>query len=213
MAIRKAVTTTKKSQATIAWAWLRTKVIQRCFGPGVRPGRDPLDRYLPTVRGETRISNLSRSSSAILTSPQIGLAVAIARISSRRLAGSLGRPGRLDFQRQNRRNPLRCHRMSLSGFTTTNASRRLNSRLRAAISHRVESSARCGLSLRSWNRANYFRRNRFSAATEVWDRTIRTRKRPIQWSTPRSVRKQWRRLERDRMSADIKAQDRTLQQP
>ena len=51
--VRKAVViTTKKSQATMTLAWLRTKVSQRCFGSGVRPGQS-LRRYLPTVRGET----------------------------------------------------------------------------------------------------------------------------------------------------------------
>ena len=49
-----AVITTKKSQATMTLAWLRTKVSQRCFGSGVRTGRC-LRRYLPTVRGEIRI--------------------------------------------------------------------------------------------------------------------------------------------------------------
>src|SRR5688500_4098949 len=42
-----AVTTTKKSQAAIPWAWLRTKVSQRCFGSGVRAG-PPQREYLPT---------------------------------------------------------------------------------------------------------------------------------------------------------------------
>lgn len=32
-------TTTKKSQAMIALAWLRTNVIQRCFGSAGRVGR------------------------------------------------------------------------------------------------------------------------------------------------------------------------------
>jgi hypothetical protein len=60
-----------------------------------------------------------------------------------------GRPTALDLQRQNRRNPLRCHRMSVSGFTFTSASRHWNIQLRVAIIHRVESSARRGLTFRS----------------------------------------------------------------
>ena len=39
------------------------------------------------------------------------------------LADDSGRPTGLDFRRQNSRNPWRCQRMSVSGFTFTNASR------------------------------------------------------------------------------------------
>ena len=48
------------------------------------------------------------------------------------------------FHRQNKRNPLRCQRMSVSGLTTTRASRQSNRRLRTAISHLVELVARRG---------------------------------------------------------------------
>ena len=43
-----------------------------------------------------------------------------------------GRPVGFDFQRQNSWNPMRCHRMSVSGFTFTSASRQLNIRLGVA---------------------------------------------------------------------------------
>src|SRR5215469_8455206 len=65
-----AVTTTKKSHATITLAWLWTKVSQRCLGSGVRTG--PACKYFPTVRGDTRIPSLSFSSLAMRSSPQIG---------------------------------------------------------------------------------------------------------------------------------------------
>jgi hypothetical protein len=42
----------------------------------------------------------------------------------------------------------------------------------AAIIHRVESSARLGLTFRSWKSANCFRRNRFSADRALWERAI-----------------------------------------
>jgi hypothetical protein len=42
---------------------------------------------------------------------------------------------------------LRCQRSSVSGFTCKSASRHWNIRLRVAIIHRVESSARRGLNL------------------------------------------------------------------
>src|SRR5262249_16257263 len=66
-----AVITTKKSQATMVLAWLRRKVSQRCFGSGVRTGPS-LRRYLPMVRGETRMPSLSFNSLAMRSSPQVG---------------------------------------------------------------------------------------------------------------------------------------------
>jgi hypothetical protein len=106
-----AVITTKKSQATMTLEWLRTKVSQRCFGSGVRTGPSSR-RYLPTVRGETRMVSFSFNSLAIRSSPQVGFSAAISRISLRRSLGIPGLPGSRDFQRQRRRNPLRrCQRM------------------------------------------------------------------------------------------------------
>jgi hypothetical protein len=153
-----AVTTTKKSHATITLAWLRTKVSQRCLGSGVRTG--PSRRYFPTVRGDTRIPSFSCNSLAIRSSPQIGLSSAISRINCRRSLGKRGLPIGLDFQRQNSRNPLCCHRMSVSGFTFTSELPHGNIRLRVAIVHRVASSVRRGLTFRSWNIASCFRRKR-----------------------------------------------------
>ena len=76
--------TTKKSHATITLEWLRTKVSQRCFGSGVRTG-PPLRRYLPTVRGETRMVSFTFSSLAMRSSPHVGFSAAICRISFRRM--------------------------------------------------------------------------------------------------------------------------------
>src|SRR5215469_11247165 len=42
---------------------------------------------------------------------QVGFSAAISRISLRRSLGIRGLPGGRDFQRQRRRNPLRCQRM------------------------------------------------------------------------------------------------------
>jgi hypothetical protein len=123
-----------------------------------------LFRYFRTVRGETRIPSFSFNSFAMRSSPQIGFSAAIFQIRSRRSLGKRGLPVGLDFQRQKSRNPLRCQRSSVSGFTLINASRHWNIRLRVAIIHRVESLARRGLTFRSWKSASCFRRKRFSAA-------------------------------------------------
>src|SRR6516164_9467358 len=76
--------------------WLRTKVSQRCFGSGVRTGLWSR-RYLPTVRGETRMVSFSFNSLAIRSSPQVGFSAAISRISLRRSLGIPGLPGSRDF--------------------------------------------------------------------------------------------------------------------
>src|SRR5260370_34265075 len=107
----------EESHATIALAWLRTNVSQRCFGSGSRRG-PPLFRYFPTVRGETRIPSFIFSSLAMRSSPQMGFSAAIFRIRSRRSPGKRGLPVGLDFQRQKSRNPLRCQRSSVSAFTS-----------------------------------------------------------------------------------------------
>ena len=75
-----AVITTKKSQATMTLEWLWTKVSRRCFGSGVRTGLS-LRRYLPTVRGETRMVGFSFNLLAMRSSPQVGFSAAISRIS------------------------------------------------------------------------------------------------------------------------------------
>src|SRR5215472_18291091 len=77
----------------------------------VRRNRLSLRRYLPTVRGETRMVSFSFNSLAIRSSPQVRFSAAISRISLRRSLGIPGLPGSRDFQRQRRRNPMRCQRM------------------------------------------------------------------------------------------------------
>ena len=141
------VTTVKKSHATIAWAWLRMKVSHRWFGSGARLGA--CWRYFPTVRGDTRMPSFSFSSSAMRSSPQVAFSAAISRISRRRSLGSSGLPVGLDFHRQKKRNPLRCQRVKVSAFTFTSAPRHGKNRLKVAITQRVESSARRGLTFRS----------------------------------------------------------------
>ena len=57
--------------------------------------------------------SLSFSSSAIRSSPQVGLSCAISRINSRRFFGSCGRPRFRDFHLQNVRNAVRCQCLRL----------------------------------------------------------------------------------------------------
>jgi hypothetical protein len=102
--------------------------------------------------------------------------------------GRRGLPTGRDFQRQNRRNPLRCHRISVSGLTTTKALRPSNHWLRKPINQRVESSARCGRRLRSRNKASCLRRNKFSASTALLDLHVRTTSRRESKSTRCTVR-------------------------
>src|SRR5713101_6521298 len=145
-----AMTTTKKSHATIALAWLRTHVSQHCFGSGSRRG-PPLFRYFPTVPGETRIPefHLQFVGNAFLSPDGIFGGHFPDQIP--KVSGQASLPVGWDFQRQNSRNPLRCQRSSVSAFTFTSASRHGNIRLRVTIIHRVESSARRGLTFRSWS--------------------------------------------------------------
>jgi hypothetical protein len=67
---------------------------------------------------DTRIPSFNNSSDAIRSSPQVRFLAAIAAISRCRSVGNRGCPRGLDFQRQNNWKPLRCHRMSVSGFTS-----------------------------------------------------------------------------------------------
>ena len=62
--------------------------------------------------------------------------------------------------------------MSVSGLTLTSALRHWNIRPSVAINQGVASSARRGLTLRSWKSASCLRRKRFSAAREVWEERI-----------------------------------------
>src|SRR6516165_9304586 len=60
-------------------------------------------------------------------------------------------------------------------------------RPRMTIISRVASCARCGLTLRSWNKASCLRRKRFSAASARRDRETSTRKRTRSHATKDSV--------------------------
>src|SRR5712664_3148210 len=62
----------------------------------------------------------------------------ISRTSRRISSGTVGRPPRrLDFQRQYNRNPARCQRITVSGFTIANASQTLgNNRYRPTNTNR-----------------------------------------------------------------------------
>src|SRR5215831_19080589 len=204
-----AVTTTKKSQATMTLAWLWMKVSQRCLGSGVRAG-PPSRRYFSTVRGETRIPSFSFSSLAMRSSPQVAFSAAISRISRRRSLGRRGRPMGLDFQRQNSRNPWRCQRMSVDALTFTSASRHGNMRLKVAIIQRVESLARRGLTWRSWKSASCLRRKRFSAASARREWTTRMARRIRSITTGTIVRKQCATV-RKSDEPDINSQHGTLQ--
>jgi hypothetical protein len=74
---------------------------------------------------------------------------AISRMSRRKSLGICGLPTGRDFQRQKRRNPLRCQRRNVSGLTFTRASRHENMRPSIRIISRVESCARRGFTFRS----------------------------------------------------------------
>ena len=126
--------------------WLRTKVSQRCFGSGVRTGLS-LRRYLPTVRGETRMVSFSFNSLEMRSYTPGRILRGHLPGQSAPLLGVRGLPTGRDFQRQRRRNPMRCQRMKVSGWTFTRASRHANRRPRITILRRVESLARCGYAL------------------------------------------------------------------
>jgi len=80
--------------------------------------------YLAAVACEILIPSLS-SSPWIRGAPQSGLSLLIFRISSRTSFEVFGLPAqcRLFFQVQNRRKPLRCHAITVSGLTMTRAER------------------------------------------------------------------------------------------
>src|SRR5215472_16159501 len=108
-------------------------------------------------------------------------------MSLRRSLGMRGLPTGRDFQRQRRRNPLRCQRTKVSGRTFTRASRHANRRPRITLSSRVESSARCGYTFRSRNRASGLRRKRFSLASVRRDLETSTRRRTRSHATEDNV--------------------------
>src|SRR5215472_11234205 len=108
-------------------------------------------------------------------------------MSLRRSLGMRGPPTGRDFQRQRRRNPWRCQRTKVSGRTFTRASRHANRRPRITIISRVESSARCGFTYRSRNRASGLRRKRFSLASARRDLETSTRRRTRSHATEDNV--------------------------
>src|SRR5215469_2999547 len=80
--------------------------------------------------------------------------------------------------------------MSVSDLTLTSAFRHWNIRASLAINQRVASSARRGLTLRSWKSASCLRRKRFSAARDLWERIARQTSRTRSKATPEEVRRQ-----------------------
>ena len=98
------------------------------------------------------------------------LEAAISKMSFLSSSGTGGRPLGRDFQRQNKRNPFRCQRMSVSGFTTMRAFFQSKILVSAAIVNRVALSVRRGACSRSTKKVSCFRRKRFSAARALWER-------------------------------------------
>src|ERR1700730_19008887 len=112
------VGTTNISIAAIPSAWLRRNVLQPWDG-----GSRRLTMYLATLVCPISTPSL-RSSPWIRGAPHSGLAMLISRISLRISNGTVGLPHRaLDFHRQYKRKPARCHLTTVSGFTIASASR------------------------------------------------------------------------------------------
>ncbi len=122
----------------------------------------------------------------------------MARINSRRFGGRGGRP-RLTFHLQRIRNPSRCQRISVAGFTTTRASFQSKKRDSNTKPSRVTPSARWDLALRSTKSASCFRRKRFSAAREA----LAWRSRRSRPAKSRSSRETAERRRRKPAMADI----------
>src|SRR4051812_50225528 len=72
--------------------------------------------------------SFSNSSSAMRCSPQVGFSAAKRRIKFLTSAVTGGLPTGLDFQRQKRRNALRCQPIKVAGFTISSALRQSNQR-------------------------------------------------------------------------------------
>src|SRR3954447_19393098 len=108
--------------------------------------------------------------------PQVGFSAAKRRIKSLTSAVTGGLPTGLDFQRQNRRNALRCQLIKVAGFTIINALRQSNQR--ASLQNTNLSAGVVGIAFfsRSRKRANCFRKNKFSAARAVRQREAAAKK-------------------------------------
>src|SRR4051794_19575307 len=100
-------------------------------------------------------------------SPQVGFSAAKRRIKALTSAVTGGLPTRLDFQRQKRRNALRCQPIKVAGLTIINALRQSNQP--ASLENKNPSAGVVGIAFfsRSRNRANCLRKNKFSAARAV----------------------------------------------
>src|SRR4051812_28829788 len=100
-------------------------------------------------------------------SPQVGFSAAKRRIKFLTSAVTGGLPTDLDFQRQKRRNALRCQPIKVAGLTISNALRQSNQG--ASLEDTNLSAGVVGIAFfsRSQNRASCLRKNKFSAASAV----------------------------------------------
>ena len=123
--------------------------------------------YLATVPGESRICSFSNSSSAMRCSPQLGFSAAKRRIKFLTSTVTRGLPTGCDLQRQKRRNALRCQPIKVAGLTIINAPRQSNQRASLENTNLSAGVVCIAFFSRSRNRANCFRKNRFSATRAV----------------------------------------------
>jgi hypothetical protein len=80
---------TKKSEATMALAWLRTNVRHCCEDVLLPPlGSLSCGQYARTVRGETKIPSFTDSSAAMRSSPQVGFSYTMRTINRKGFAGN-----------------------------------------------------------------------------------------------------------------------------
>src|SRR4051794_30897246 len=109
-------------------------------------------------------------------SPQVEFSAAKRRIKALTSAVTGGLPTGLDFQRQKRRNALRCQPIKVAGLTISSALRQSNQR--ASLENTNLSAGVVGIAFfsRSRNRANCLCKNRFSAASAVRRRHIPAKK-------------------------------------
>jgi len=112
------------------------------------------------------------SSPRIRSAPQVALDSAMRRMSSMRSGASRGRglPGLRDFKRQKRRNPWRCQRRIVSGFTSRTASRHRGTNRATRTSRPRSCDRKAGrLTLRETT-MSCWRRKAFSASSSLRDR-------------------------------------------